>query len=184
VIYPPVDLNAFKPAHTKGDYFLCVSRLVPYKRVDIVVSAFNQLGWPLTIIGSGSSDRELKKRAHNTIEFVRGDLTDAQLGAYYQKARAFVFAGEEDFGIVSLEAQACGKPVICYRESGMAETVIEGKTGRFFDEQSVPSLVAALRTFNKEGYDTALCRKNAEKFSVGRFQKEMKAVVARLSKNI
>jgi glycosyltransferase involved in cell wall biosynthesis len=188
VIYPPIELEKFKineKLKMKNDnYFLCVSRLVPYKRVDIVVDAFNHLGWPLKIIGSGSCYGELKKRAHNTIEFVRGDLTDTALVAYYQKAHAFVFAGDEDFGIVSLEAQACGKPVICYRGSGMAETIIEGKTGSFFDEQSTSSLVAALRTFNKEWYDAALCRKNAEQFSVARFQKEMKATVTRLSKNI
>lgn len=184
VIYPPVDTGEFQSTKDSGDYFLCVSRLVPYKRVDIVVSAFNHLGWPLVIIGSGSMAGGLKKRANRNIEFAGGDLTDAQLAAYYQKSRAFVAAADEDFGIASLEAQACGKPVICLRESGMAETVIAGKTGRLFDEQSVPSLVAALRAFNKEWYDTALCRTNAEKFSVSRFQKEMKATVIRLSKNI
>ncbi len=184
IIYPPVDVDTFTPAKTKGDYFLCVSRLVPYKRVDIVIDAFNKLGWPLTIIGSGSSASELKKCANNNVRFVRGDLTDTQLAAYYQKCRAFVSAADEDFGIVSLEAQACGKPVVCLRGSGMAETIVEGKTGKFFNKQSVSSLSAALMTFNKEWYDNALCRKNAEKFSVDRFRTEMKTAVGRLSKNI
>ena len=181
VIYPPVDLDTFTPKG-EGDYFLCVSRLVPYKRVDLVIDAFNQLGWPLKIIGSGRSRSKLKSMAKKNIEFVGGDLTDSQLVAYDQKARAFVFGGVEDFGIVSLEAQAAGKPVICYRDSGMAETVVEGKTGEFFNKPSAASLIDALRKFDKGWYDSGSCRKNAEKFSMGRFQQEMKETVERLSK--
>ena len=180
VIYPPVDTHTFT-TNGNGEYFLCISRLVPYKRVDIVIDAFNKLGWPLKIIGSGTSERMLKKRANHNIEFVGGDLTDGQLDAYYQKARAFIFAGEEDFGIVSLEAQACGKPVICPRMSGMAETVIDGKTVVLFDHQTKESLLCALDKFTKGWYDSALCRKNAEKFSMSRFQKEMKEEIMRIS---
>jgi glycosyltransferase involved in cell wall biosynthesis len=182
IIYPPVDTKMFhmRNKQSENNYFLCVSRLVPYKRVDIVIEAFNKLGWNLKIIGSGSQKNYLKKIAKNNIEFVGGDLTDTQLAAYYQKARAFVFAGEEDFGIVSLEAQACGKPVVCLRESGMAETVIEGATGELFDTD----LVGTLQRFVKKRYDSASCRRNAEKFSIGRFQKEMKETVMQLSKNI
>lgn len=179
VIYPPVDLDTFKPK-SEGDYFLCVARLVQYKRVDIVIEAFNELGWKLKIIGSGRSERRLKKRANKNIEFVGGDLTDTELVAYYQRCRAFVFAGEEDFGIVSLEAQACGKPVICPRRSGMAETVIEGVTGELFDTD----LTGTLQKFVKKRYDSALCRMNAEKFSTARFQKEIKEEVFRLAKQI
>jgi glycosyltransferase involved in cell wall biosynthesis len=182
VIYPPVDVNKFTVATTKGDYFLCVSRLVPYKRVDIVVSAFNELGWPLTIIGSGSSARGLKNRANNNITFVRGDLTDTALVAYYQRSRAFVSAADEDFGIVSLEAQACGKPVLCYRESGMAETVIDGKTGMLFDTQTKESLIRALRSFRHGRYDSGSCRTNAERFDVRHFKEEMKKTVYGLAK--
>jgi glycosyltransferase involved in cell wall biosynthesis len=145
-----------------------------------VIDAFNKLGWPLKIIGSGKSEQALKNRAKNNIEFVDRDLTDTELAAYYQKARAFVFGGEEDFGIVSLEAQACGKPVICPRRSGMAETVIEGVTGELFDTD----LVSTLHKFEKKRYDSVLCRKNAEKYSVVRFQKEIKEEVERLSNNI
>ena len=177
VIYPPVDTHTFRIAKNKGDYFLCVARLVPYKRVDIVIDAFNKLGWPLKIIGSGSSERKLKERAKNNIEFIGGDLTDTELLAYYQRCRAFLFAGEEDFGIVSLEAQACGKPVICPRKSGMAETVIEGVTGELFDTD----LIGTLQKFVKKRYDSDLCRKNAERFSVRRFQKEMKEEIMRLA---
>lgn len=180
VIYPPVDTAMFKEGSGMGDYFLCVSRLVPYKRVDIVIDAFNQLGWPLKIIGAGKSEALLKRLAKKNIEFVGGDLTDAKLVDYYQRCRAFVFSGEEDFGIVSLEAQACGKPVICYRQSGMAETVLEGKTGITFQEQTKESLIAALHAFAKGWYDSASCRKNAERFDMHRFKEEMKTAVEQL----
>lgn len=176
VIYPPVDLQTFKP-NGKGDYFLCVARLVPYKHVELVIDAFNELGWPLKIVGSGNSECGLKKRANNNIEFVGGDLTEAQLVAYDQRCRAFVFGGEEDFGIAAVEAQACGKPVICPRRSGMAETVVEGVTGELFDTD----LMSALQKFVKKRYDGDLCRQNAEKFSKTRFQKEMREAITQLS---
>jgi len=171
VIYPPVDMSTFTP-RTGGTYFLCVGRLVPYKRVDLVIDAFNRLGWPLKIIGKGSQERMLKRQAHANIEFL-SDLTDQELVTYYQKARAFVFAGDEDFGIVSLEAQACGKPVICPRNSGMAETVIEGKTGELFESD----LETALHIFEKKRYDSDSCRKNAERFNMDRFKYQMKEVI-------
>lgn len=172
VIYPPVDIGRFQPGEP-GDYFLCVSRLVPYKKVDTVIRAFNTLGWKLKIIGKGSQERYLKSIAKNTIEFLGGDLTDTELAAYYRRSRAFVAAGDEDFGIVSLEAQSCGKPVICPRESGMAETIIPGVTGELFDND----LVGALHKAAKKRYDSTLCRKNAEKFSAARFEREMKEAV-------
>lgn len=172
VIYPPVDIEKFRHGEA-GDYFLCVARLVPYKKVDMVIKAFNSLGWQLKIIGKGSQESYLRNIAKKNIEFVGGNLTDAELAAYYQRSRAFVFAGEEDFGIVSLEAQACGKPVICPRNSGMAETVIEGKTGELFDKD----VISALHKFNKNRYDSVLCRTNAEKYSIMRFKKEMKEAI-------
>lgn len=171
IIYPPVDTKKFVP-NGRGDYFLCVSRLVPYKRVDLVIAAFNKLGWPLKIIGKGMSEQSLKTMAKGNIEFI-SDLTDQELVAYYQEARAFVFGGEEDFGIVALEAQACGKPVICPRDSGMAETVVEGKTGEFFDKD----LVGTLQKFVKKKYDSNFCRRNAERFSIDRFTTEMKETI-------
>jgi glycosyltransferase involved in cell wall biosynthesis len=182
VIYPPVDTNMFQIANNKGNYFLCVSRLVPYKRLDIVIDAFNKLGLPLKIIGSGWNSSTLMSRAKDNIEFIGGDLTDAELVAYYQRCRAFVFAGEEDFGIVSLEAQACGKPVICYRESGMAETVIEGKTGILFDHETSESLIGALHEFTKGWYDSGFCRTNARRFDTRHFKVEMEKTVDELAK--
>lgn len=171
IIYPPVDIEKFTPNGT-GDYFLCVARLVPYKRVDAVIHAFNKLGWPLKIVGTGMMEKYLKGIAKKNVSIV-GDLTDEELVAYYQKCRAFVTSGEEDFGIVALEAQACGKPVICPRDSGMAETVVEGKTGEFFDKD----LIETLQKFVKKKYDSSSCRENAEKFSTDRFTRKMKEAI-------
>ena len=109
-------------------------------------------------------------------------MTDTELVAYYQRCRAIVFAGDEDFGLIALEAQACGKPVICYRESGMAEIVIDGKTGILFNEQTFASIIDALQRFTKEWYDSALCRKNAERFSTKQFRDEITTTVERLVK--
>lgn len=181
VIYPPVDTNRFVPSKAKEEnYFLLVSRFVQYKRIDLVIDAFNTLGWPLVIIGSGWRLRTLQKKAKDNITFITRYLTDAELVAYYQRCRAFVFAGDEDFGLIALEAQACGKPVICYRKSGMAETVVEGKTGILFNDQTKEAVIDALQKFTKECYDSALCRRNAEKFSVTRFQKEMRETIKQL----
>lgn len=179
VIYPPVDTVHFTPGEN-GDYFLCVARLVSYKKTDVLIRAFNKLGWKLKIIGTGSQEGYLKQIAENNVEFLGGHLTDREIAAYYQRCRAFVFAGDEDFGIVSLEAQSCGKPVICPRESGMAETVVEGETGELFDSD----IVGTLQLCAKKRYDSRLCRKNAEEFSVIRFQKEMKETVEQLTKHI
>ena len=176
VIYPPVDLTKFTPG-VEGTYFLCVGRLVPYKRIDLVIKAFNRLGWPLKIVGSGMMGPAYRRIAKKNIEFVDGDLTDMELTAYYQRCRAFVFAGDEDFGIVSLEAQACGKPVICPRESGMAETVIEGRTGELFDTD----LFGTLQSFGKKRYDSVFCRQNARRFSQDKFKSEMKEEIMRLT---
>jgi len=179
VIYPPVDLDAFnitKDNHTE-EYFLSVSRLVGYKRVDILIDAFNELGLPLKIIGRGSAQSELRKRARKNIEFIDRHLTDEELNRYYQKCRAFVFAGQEDFGLVAAEAQAAGKPVICYKESGMAEIVVDGKTGILFADQSVESLIAGINRFFSFSFDARMCRENAERFDTEVFGKAIKAFV-------
>lgn len=183
VIYPPVDTKRFVPGSGPlGDYFLVVSRFVPYKRLDIIIDAFNTLGWPLKVIGSGWTKSDLLRRANQNIEFIGAHLTDAELVAYYQRCRAFVFAGEEDFGIVSLEAQACGRPVVCYRQSGMAETVVEGRTGIFFDHQTPESLVDALQKLTHAWYDSDSCRSNAERFDTKHFTVNIKRSVERLVK--
>lgn len=182
VIYPPVDTNFFKPANNqkKGKYFLAVSRLVSYKKVDIVVTAFNKLKWPLIVIGDGIEKSRLKKIALRNIQFLGQNLTDVQLLSYYQNCRALIFAGEEDFGLVSLEAQACGKPVIAFKKGGVPETIVEGKTGEFFYPQKTEALVKTLLKFDEKRYNLIACRNNALKFDKEIFKHQFKKTVIKL----
>lgn len=189
VIYPPVDLNKFKMKNEKlkmtnenKKFFLIVSRLVSYKKVDIAIEAFNRLGLPLKIVGTGTEMGRLKRLAKNNIEFL-GQLTDTQLLGYYQRCQAVVFPQEEDFGLVPVETQACGKPVIAYRGGGTLETVVEGKTGEFFDEQTLGSLGAQVKKFKPEKYKPEDCCKNAEKFDLEIFKKKFKEAVEEKWKN-
>ena len=178
VIYPPVDTEKFKINKT-GDYFLTVSRLVGYKRGDLLIDAFNKLGWPLVIVGEGRDKARLKDRAAKNIRFV-GAVSEEELVKYYQSCRAFVYAGVEDFGIAAVEAQAAGKPVVAFKQGAMAEIVISGKTGELFERQSGQSITEALKKVRSRWYDSVLCRENAERFSRARFVREMKETVARL----
>jgi glycosyltransferase involved in cell wall biosynthesis len=183
IIYPPVDLNKFKmkspeykigPADYDKNYFLIVSRLVPYKRIDIAVEAFNKLGLFLKIIGSGVEEEKLKSKALPNIEFLGQDLTDLELLDYYQNCRAIIFPGEEDFGLVPIEAQACGKPVIAFGGGGVLESVVSGVTGEFFFPQTPQSLIRALEQFKEKRYKANDCRKNAQKFSQEIFKEKFK----------
>jgi len=177
VLYPPLDIEKWSLSEKKPDnYFLVVSRLVSYKKVDLAIQAFNQLGLPLKIVGTGSQMRKLKKMAGKNIEFL-GQLTDKELLGYYQRCQALIFPQEEDFGIVPLEAQACGRPVIAYQGGGALETVIEGKTGLFFDSQTPGSLVRAIKKFETSKFSSQACRQNAERFGQTRFKKEFKEIV-------
>ncbi len=177
VTHPPVDINRFKVGKgKKGNYFLLVSRLVPYKKTEIVVQAFNQLGLPLKVVGVGSQGGKLRKMAEKNIEFL-GQLTDKELLSYYQGCQAVIFPQEEDFGLVPLEAQACGRPVIAYREGGALETVIEGETGLFFSPQTVEALKKAVRKFKSGSFKSGVCRQNAERFSQSGFQEEIKSLI-------
>jgi len=185
VVYPPVDLNKFKVKSLKlkdenGEkYYLIVSRLVPYKKVDLVVKVFNKLGWNLKIIGGGSELRKLKRMAKSNIDFL-GQLTDEQLISYYQNCRAVIFAQEEDFGLVPLEAQACGKPVIAFRAGGAAETIKDRITGVFFDQQTPESLIEAVKKTDLMIKNSKLksedCRKQAEKFGMKEFLAKFKKI--------
>ncbi len=182
VIYPPVDFQKFKIQNSRfkqEDYFLTVSRLVGYKRVDIIIDAFNTLGLPLKIIGDGKAKGELKKRAKGNIEFIDRYLTDEELTGYYQRCRALVFAGQEDFGLVAVEAQALGKPVICYKESGMAEAVKDTVTGVLFENQSVERLIGAIEQFQGMRYNEETIRNNVTRFDVRQFTKTFHAFVQR-----
>jgi len=171
IIFPPVEIEKFTKDKKvkKGDYFLYVSRLIPYKRADLVVRAFNKMELPLVIIGTGSEEDKLKSIAKENIKFT-GHLTDKELASYYQRARAFIFPQEEDFGIVALEAQAAGTPVIAYKKGGALDTVTEGKTGLFFNKQSEESLIKAVKKFEKIKFKRKDLIENAKRFSKENFQ--------------
>ncbi|HUV46903.1 MAG TPA: glycosyltransferase [Candidatus Bathyarchaeia archaeon] len=204
IIYPPVDTDKFRlkkeklPArilpvagsdaagkitaqnlkvNKEKEYFLVVSRLVSYKRVNIIIDSFNKLGWSLKIIGDGSEKHILQKKAKPNIEFLGQELTDNKLLSYYQGCLALVFAGEEDFGLVSLEAQACGKPVIAFKQGGVGETVINGKTGILFSSQTSRALIKALKGFRAEKFRAEDCRQNAKKFNEKIFLIKFKKLV-------
>jgi len=179
VIYPPVDTRQFHPKTynlTPKTYFLLVSRLVGYKKVDLAVEAFNQLKLPLKIIGSGAQMGKLKRMAKSNIQFL-GELTGKRLLGYYQRCQAVIFPQEEDFGLVPLEAQACGKPVIAFRGGGALETVVEGKTGVFFSPQTTQALAQAVKKFDRAKFNPQVCRQQAEKFGQERFKKEIKKLI-------
>ncbi len=186
VIYPPVDIDYFTPGSPSGDYFLVVSALVPYKKIALAIDACNRLGLPLKVAGAGPEARNLRERAGEGIEFL-GWVDDRELRELYRNCRALIFPGLEDFGIVPLEAQACGRPVIGFGEGGLAETTIpwpgsgEARpTGIFFSEPTADSLIAALRLFiEKEGeFDPRAIREHATAFGREVFKEKFRAAVA------
>ena len=165
VIHPPIDTEYFTPGNEDGDFYLCISRLVKYKRIDLAVKACNELKLPLVVIGQGAEYEYLRKIAGSTVRIL-GRQPDEVIREYYRKCKAFIFPGEEDFGMTPLEAQACGRPVIAYGKGGALETVVEGETGIFFKEQTEESLMNALQRFEKLEFRKDVCRENAERFSV------------------
>jgi glycosyltransferase involved in cell wall biosynthesis len=182
VIYPPVDTERFtigREGGLQGGSFLVVSELVPYKRVDLLIDAFNECGKPLTVIGDGPERRRLEKRAGPAVRFL-GAQSDADVVRAMQQCRAFVFAGEEDFGIVMAEAQACGKPVVALGRGGAVEIVRPGLTGILFAEESAGSILAALDQFTRIPFDPLEIRKSALRFSRDRFLREFSQLVTSL----
>ncbi len=157
-------------------YYLVVSRLVPYKRVDLAVDVFNKLGKKLVIVGIGSEESKLKSKSKKNIKFV-GEANDKQLAEYYQGAKALIMPQEEDFGIVSVEAQSFGVPVIAYKKGGAQDSVIDGKTGIFFDRQNPESLVAAVKKFEKISFVVDNLYTNAQRFSFENFRKGIERFV-------
>ncbi|MCX7754452.1 MAG: glycosyltransferase family 4 protein [Anaerolineales bacterium] len=183
VLYPPVNTDYFSFHPQKEDFYLTASRLVPYKRIDLVVEAF--AGLPdrqLVVIGDGPERRKLQSLNLPNVRWL-GFQPNEVLRDYMQRARAFVFAAKEDFGIIPLEAQACGTPVIALGAGGARETVIglaeEHPTGVFFAEQTIESLRAAILDFeqNQHRFDPAACRANAERFSNQRFRREIRQII-------
>lgn len=176
LIHPPVETDRFAPVSPReiGDHFLVVSRLVPYKRVDLAIAAFNRSGKPLRVVGDGPLYKELKTRAGRNITFT-GALTDAEVARELARCQALVFPALEDFGIVPLEAQAAGRPVIAFGRGGALETVIDGVTGLFFPEATPESLLSALQRFDADRYAPEAIRRHAASFGADRFAEELGA---------
>jgi len=172
VIHPPVNVAKFHTSSEQGDYFLIVGRMLAYKKNDIAIKAFNQLGLKLKIIGRGPDYKRLKKMAKDNIEFT-GRLSDEDLARTYARARAFIFPQEEDAGITPLEAMACGRPVIAFGGGGALESIVDGKTGVLFKEQTVVSLSDAIKRSQKISFDPKAIRRHAEGFDKEIFKKEI-----------
>lgn len=178
VIYPPVDVEKFEMREQKEEFYMTASRMVPYKKIDMIVEAFSKTDKKLVVIGTGPDMEKIKAKAGNNIELM-GYQSDAVMIDMMQRAKAFVFAAEEDFGITPVEAQACGTPIICLGQGGTKETVIDGITGVHFMEQTVQALGEAVERFEKhhDSFDPQKIRENAMRFSKERFEREIKAFV-------
>ncbi len=181
VIYPPCDTDFYTPAEAvpREDFYLAVSALVPYKKIDLAMKAFETGNRTLVVIGDGPERKKLEASASRNVRFL-GWKPDEALRDYYRRAKALIFPGEEDFGIVPLEAQACGLPVIAYGRGGALETVKRQETGLFFEEQTAQSLLEAIRRFELTPWDPAAARVNALAFGRERFKNEMKSFIEAL----
>lgn len=175
VVHPPVRTDLFYVSEPQ-DYFLMVGRFLPYKMFDLAIDAFNQLGLPLKIVGSGPEKKRLQKKAKENIEFV-GSISDSKLKEYYAHCRAFIFPQEDDFGIVAVEAMASGRPVIAFQGGGALEFVEPGLTGIFFKEQTVDCLVAAIRSFDQYVFCPQFIRASAMRFSQENFKEKIKKII-------
>ncbi|MFP4394709.1 MAG: glycosyltransferase [Anaerolineales bacterium] len=176
VIFPPVEVERFEPAAQPDDYYLIVSRLIPYKRIDLAIQAFNELGLPLWIAGRGRDREALAALAGPTVRFL-GRVPDDELPDLMARCQALVFPGREDFGITPVEAQAAGRPVIAYGAGGALDTVIAGETGVFFREPTAEALAATVAAFDPRRVDPLACRANAARFSSERFGRELLAAM-------
>ena len=174
VIYPCVHINE-APFVPKEDFYLVVGRFTWYKRMDLAVAACTKLGRRLVVIGTGDEERALRAMAGPTVEF-KGSLSDAEIREYYLRAKAFLFPGEEDFGITPVEAQSAGTPVLAFHRGGACETVVDGKTGLFFEAQTPDSLADCIQRFEREGVACSPeeIREHSRKFSEARFESELR----------
>jgi glycosyltransferase involved in cell wall biosynthesis len=175
IINPPVQVDKFyiTPKTKLGNYFLMTGRMMKYKKMDLVIEVFNELGLPLKIISRGIEYKNLKKIAGPNIEFL-GRVSEEKLREVYSKAQAFIFPQEEDFGIVAIEALASGRPVIAFRAGDIVEHIEDGKTGIFFEEQTQNSLIKAIEKFKKIKFDSEYIRKTALGFSQDIFRAKIK----------
>ena len=169
VVYPPVDIERYTPgAERAGDFDLIVSALVPYKRIDLAVRAYSRHGFPLTVVGTGSEFQRLRADASSNVTFL-GWRSDEEITELYRNCRFLVFPGEEDFGIVPLEAQACGTPVLAYARGGALETLVPGETAEFFENQTEAALIEAIEKAAARTWDRDRIRANAERFAPQQF---------------
>ncbi len=178
IIYPPVETERFAPNGRPSDYYLTVSRLVPYKRIDLVVDAFRRLNRPVKIGGDGRDRARLEATAHANVEFL-GRVDEDQLGGLYAGCRAFLFPGEEDFGITPVEAQAAGRPVVAFAAGGALDTVVDGETGVLFHPQTPDALANAVERLERLDLSSERIRANAERFGVDVFRRRFRAFVER-----
>ena len=177
IIYPPVDTGRFAPCSEVEDYYLLVGRLVPYRRIDVLIEAFNKMKRPLRIAGSGRDRARLEALAGPTVQFL-GYVPDDELPSLLAKCRAFMFPGEEDFGIAPLQAMAAGRPVIAYAAGGALETVRPGVTGIFFKQQTVDAIAAAVETLDAHTWNSAEIQAHAKQFDADQFKQQILAFVA------
>lgn len=177
VLHCPVDIERFTPGRGSGEYFMIASRLLPYKRIDRAIRAAQLARVPLLVAGSGPAERALRQLARGTTTTMLGYVDDVALNALLGEARAALLPGEEDFGLVPLEAAAAGRPTIAFRAGGALETVVEGETGVFFDDPSAESLAAVLRDFDASRYDAQRLRAHAERFSPEGFVARLREIV-------
>lgn len=191
IMFPPVDLQHRKKSLLRGPrsesanrdffddaYYLYVGRLVKYKKVDLMVDTFNDLGLPLVVVGTGSEAYSLEHRAYSNIKFL-GQITDEELAGIYQGAKAFLMPQEEDFGIASVEAQSFGVPVIAYNEGGARDTVVDGKTGVLFNNQTKESLINAIKKFDILSFNRRYLTHNAKNFSKREFKRKLQGSLIR-----
>jgi len=171
-----VDFSLYQVSNFQDDYFLTVSRLEPYKRVDIAIEAFNRLGRRLIVVGDGSMRKDLEKRAGKNIEFL-GVVSDELLSELYSRAQALIFPGEEDYGLVPIEAQASGRPVIAYRAGGVLDTVTE-ESSVLFSPQNSEALESAVREFDDRIFDAEVIRNRALRFDKAGFIKKLRSHMA------
>jgi glycosyltransferase involved in cell wall biosynthesis len=171
IIYPPVDTARFEPATQTDDYYLFVGRLVPYRRVDLLVEAFNKLGRPLLIAGSGRDRERLEAMANSNITFL-GYIPNGELPELFARCRAFLFPGDEDFGIAPVQAMAAGRPVIAYAAGGSLDTVVPG-TGVLFGRQTADAIIEAVEGFDPEAVSPAFVRRHAESFDTVVFKRKL-----------
>jgi glycosyltransferase involved in cell wall biosynthesis len=176
VLHPPVQTSRFTPVASPGGAYMVLSELMPHKRIEVAVQAFNELRLPLLVVGNGPDARRLRRMAGPTISFT-GRVSDEEAARLLAECRALVVTATEEFGIAAVEAQAAGRPVIALREGGARETVVEGVTGTFFDAPTPQALAAAVRRFDPLEVDPAACVRQAQRFDVGHFRRGMRAVV-------